>query len=59
VYSPPAIPEMTTPLATMGAPVALYPSRQSANVWFHTCLPVAMSSATRWLSIVTRNSLPL
>ena len=34
------------------------PSR-SANFWFQTSLPVFMSSASRWLSKVTRNSLPL
>ena len=60
VNSPPAIPEITHAIGDdrrAGRVVALLANRRT--VWFHSCLPVFMSSAIRWLSIVTRKSLPL
>src|SRR5215469_17032214 len=57
-YSDPALPMMTLPFTTRGAPVIVSALEPSAVDTDHTGLPVAASSAMRRPSIVPTYTLP-
>ena len=59
VNSPPAIPEITHTVGDDGSAGGGVTVLEVGKGLVQTCLPVFRSSANRWLSIVTRNNLPL
>ena len=57
--SPPLMPTNTLPFTMKGAAVVVSPRLMSPVLVFHCSWPVFASSATTWLSSVTRKIFPL